>query len=248
MRNAVDWQVETLRITVFPVEIANVSPSKLWDKHMNEADPEIRIQPGNANQRHASHRNGNIFLIKTPRQIDWRYDLPMDSVTNENDLPIWGNLENELTAFLEFAKGFLQDPSILPVNRLAFGAVLIKSERDVQSVYSRLGDLLPRLDLDNVTDFFYGISRQRQSKVLNALNVNRLSRWHIATLERNISRLDPEEDIGKNPIERLFAARLELDINSSSDNVSPLHSDLLIGAFEEFVAMGLEIAKEGDIE
>ncbi len=245
---ASDWQVETLRISVFPVEIDSVSPSKLWAAHVGEPEPEIHIQPGTTNQRNAKYMNGDLYLIKTKSQIDWRYVLPLDASNIENDLPVWGNLDNELTAFVEFSKSFLQNITILPVNRLAFGAVLMKAERDVQSVYNRLGDLLPRLDLDNVADFGYVISRQRKSEVLNELNINRLSRWHMATLERNISTLDPEEDIGKHAIERLFAARLELDINSSPDNNSPLPSNSLVPAIEELISMGLEIASMGDIE
>ena len=244
---AADWQVETLRISVFPHEIDTVSPSTIWDRHKGEPEPEIHIQPGSTNQRNAKHKNGEMYLVKTTRQIDWRYVLPLNVAANEDELPVWGDLELELTAFLQFSKDFLQNSTILPVDRLAFGAVLMKVERDVPSVYEYLGHLLPRFNLANVADFNYQINRQRKSSVLHELSINRFSRWQIATLERNISTLDPEE-VEKYPLERLFAARLELDINSSPDSFSRLDSGLLAIAFEELVAMGLEIADEGDIE
>ena len=245
---AVNWQVETLRITVFPVDIDSVSPSKLWEKYKGEPKPEIHIEPGSTNQRNAKHGNGDIYLIKTQSQIDWRYILPINAPNQENNLPTWGDLEYELTGFLEFSQGFLQNPSMFPVKRLAFGAVLMKAESDDLSVYKHIGNLLPQLNLKNVADFGYEISRPRTSNVLGDVDIYRLSRWHLATLTRNISTLDPEEDVETNPLERLFAARLELDINTTPDNAYPLTSELLFEAFEELVSMGLEIAREGDIE
>ena len=247
MNISTDWQVESLRISVFPVEIESVSPSKLWEKHVGEPEPEIHIQPGRINQRNAKHRNGDIYLVKVPNQIDWRYVLPPDATTTENGLSVWGNLKHEVNVFLEFSKDFLQDPGILPVNRLAFGAVLMKPTSDLISSYRYLADLLPRFDLENAADFGYQISRRRISNVFNELQINRLSRWDVVTLERNESTLDPVQDAEENRIGSLSAARLELDINTVPLEAVALPPESLLGVFEEFVQIGLEIARIGDI-
>ncbi|MCY3780054.1 MAG: hypothetical protein OXG78_07080 [Chloroflexi bacterium] len=248
MSESIDWQVETLRITAFPVEIDSVSPSELWDKHKGELKPEVHIQPDSINRRNARHRNGEIYLVKTPSQIDWRYVLPLDDTSPESGLPVWGNLNNELNPFLEFSKEFLQNPVIFPVFRLAFGAILMKPRSDLISSNEYLADFLPHLDLEDATDFGYQISRGRTSDVVNELHINRLSRWQVLTLERKGSTLDPADDGNLDLVETLFAARLELDINSSPDYGPPLNSDLLSSAFEELVDMGLEIARRGDVK
>jgi len=244
---AADWQVESLRISVFPADIDSVSPSKLWDKHIGEREPEVHIQPGSTNQRNAKHGNGDIYLIKTPSQIDWRYVLPLNVPSHENDLPVWGNLEHELTAFLEFSKEFLHNQSIFSVNRLAFGAVLMRPAKDLLITCEHLEGLLPRIDLKDVAEFNYLINRRRISSVVQDLQINRLSRWAAVSLERNASTLDPVVDGEPNRIERLFASRVDLDINTVPVNGSRLPSDLLTKLFEELVEMGKQIAQQGDI-
>ncbi|MCY3831989.1 MAG: hypothetical protein OXG85_03160 [Chloroflexi bacterium] len=243
----VDWQVETLRISVFPEDIDSVSPSKLWEMHIGEPEPEVIIQPGSTNRRNAKYRNGEIYLVKTRSQIDWRYVLPLEDTANENDLPAWGNLELELTGFLEFSQSFLQKPSILPVNRLAFGAVLMRPAKNLLTTCEHLAGLLPRFDLEDVAEFNYLINRRRRSSFVEDLHINRLSRWAAVTLERNTSTLDPVVDGELNPIKRLFASRVELDINTVPVHGTQLPSELLMNLFQELVDMGKRITQEGDV-
>lgn len=245
---ASEWQVETLRITVFPVDNENVSPSELWSKHFGATEPEVHIEPGSRNQRNAEYGNGDIYLIKTPSQIDWRYVLPPDTATYENNMPVWGDLDFELTSFVDFSKSFLQNPAVLPVSRLAFGAVLMETTLNANSTHRHLKRYLPKLDLEDSADFGYTISRRRTSEVVNDLLINRLNRWHVATLNRNTSTLDPAADAEEHRLERFFAARLELDINTVPlVDECKLNSTLLPDLFDELVRMGLEIASKGDV-
>lgn len=247
MKISTDWQVEILRITVFPVDIDSVSPSQLWETHIGDSEPEIHIQPGKSNQRSASYGNGEIYLVKTPSQVDWRYILPLNDDSDDNDLPVWGNLRNELTTFNEFSKDFLENSSIFPLNRLAFGAVLMKPTLDVLSTQRNIEKSLPHINMENAAEFGYIINRRRASDSITELQINRLSRWHVATLERNASTLDPAMDTVENRLEKLFAARLELDINTVPTEEIRLRSRKLHTLFEELLHLGLEIANKGDI-
>ena len=86
---------------------------------MGETEPEIHIQPGKTNQRGANFKNGDIYLVKTPSQVDWRYVLPLDDSETENGLPIWGNLKHELEGFIEFSTDFLQNLDVLPLDQIS---------------------------------------------------------------------------------------------------------------------------------
>ena len=248
MDMAVDWQVESLRISVFPDEMETISPSKLWELHISDTEPEIHIQPGKTNQRNAKHENGDMYLVKTANQVDWRYVLTLDDSSDERDLPAWGDFEHELDGFIGFSTDFLQNPDVLPLNRLAFGAVLMKPTLDAPKTHRHLKGFLPKLDLEDSADFGYTISRRRSSNVVTALQINRLNRWHVATINRNTSTLDPAADAKEHRLEQFFAARLELDINTVPlEKDERLNSALLPDLFEELVDMGMEISTKGDM-
>ncbi len=244
---AVDWQVESLRLSVFPIEINDVSPSKLWEQHIGKPDPEVLIQPGKINQRNAEHGNGNVYLVKTPNQIDCRYVIEPDESNTDELIPAWGSWQHEVGVFLDLTIDLLRSPLILPLNRIAFGAVLMSPAKDLSRTHVHLASLLPRFDLEDASEFNYLINRRRGSTIVSALQINRLSRWLIVTLERKDSTLDPVMDEEQKRVDRLFASRLELDINTIPTDGNGIQSESLPTLFEELLQMGLEIAEKGDV-
>ncbi len=243
-----DWQVESLRVSVFPMENDSTSPSQLWDHYIVEPPVNIQIEHGRINQRFGQYKHGNIYLVKLPNQIDWRYVLEPDDTLDELTLPVWGSLDPSVDTILQFADDWLTCPDIMPVSRLAFGAVLLIPTLDLSQTYKILQNLLPSMELGNVADFGYHINRRRRSIAAEDLQINRLSRWNIATFERNDSTLDPVQDIEENRNRRLFAPRLELDINTVPLEAVALPSESLLEVFKELVHVGLEIARKGDIQ
>ncbi len=247
MRLSENWQVESLRITAFPVENESVSPSKLWETHVGEPEPEIHIQPGKINQRNAKQEYGDIYLVKTVNQIEWRFVVSPSADLNEQSHPVWGDLEHGVHEIRELSNSLLQDCNILPLSRLAFGAELISPTLELNTIREQLSGLLPRMDLAKVVDFAYQVNRIRESNSVDGLHINRLSRWNVATIVRNDSTLDSSLDIEQRRTSRIYAARLVLDINTVPIDNRQLPTDSLLNTFEELLRMGLEISSQGDI-
>lgn len=247
MRESINWQVESLRITVFPEYYSKISPIKLWDEFIDEEPDKVQIERDKFDARHKEFEDRIVALAKQERRINWHYLPKQDESASHPELPEWGNLQAEVDNLLYWSTRWLAFPYIMPVNRLAFGAALMIPTIDPASAYSQLQQLLPDMALENASDFSYQINRRRSSETIEDVQLNRLSRWNVAILEPNQSNLDPAADLEGNTIERAFATRLELDINTVPQGSSALPTESLTSIFEELVQMGLEIASEGDV-
>ncbi len=234
MSKNTNWQVENLRITAFPENNASVSASAMWEQYIGREPNNTHIQRGGLVAREVEYKNGRIFLIEQPGRIEWHY------LTKES--PTIGDLEQELAVVVELARKWLDSPDMFQLNRLAFGAVLLKLVQSSRSAYENLKEFLPFLNLDNLSgDFNYQVNRRRDSKIVEGLPINRLTQWNVVSLK--------QIDLTQARVADLdFASRLELDINTSSERINSLPSEKLVKLFDELVEMGLELSKKGDIE
>lgn len=239
MSEQTNWQVEALRITAFPEN----NTSALWKQCVDKEPTDIRIQ--RTETREVKYKNGRIFLIEHPDRIEWRYLAKQDD--NEPlRLPIIGSLEEELDVIVELARKWLNSSDIFQLNRLAFGAVLLNPVENMLRGYENLRGFLPFLasvDLsENSSDFNYQVNRQRNSKIIAGLPINRLTRWGVIRLKQFDLTQARVTDLN------LVASRLELDINTASERTNSLPSADLANLFDELVQMGLELSEKGDIE
>jgi hypothetical protein len=246
MTKNTDWQVEYLRITVFPVDNTNISASQLWDQYIGEEPDAVNIQKGKLDTREVEYKSGRIVLIKQPDRIEWRYLAKPDG-TDEVSFPIINNLEQELHVIVDLAKNWL-DSGTIQAKRLAFGAVLLKPVESLVEGYEYLQEYLSFVNPNNLSEFDYRINRQRKSNVIDDLSINRLTRWNIASLNRLDFTINPILNIQSQPNSPTYATRLELDINTPANISDSLPTEELVRLFDELLTMGLELAEKGDIE
>ncbi len=247
MDNAIDWQVESLRVTVFPVDNSQIELPELWNHRIGVEPDEIQIKRGRFNARHAEYQNGVIFLIKQQEKIDWRYRAKPEQNPGEFNLLIVGSLNQELEPLLKFSKNWLGAHEMFAVKRMAFGAVLLAPALNLEKVFNDLDFVFPGMNLQNVQDFGYQINRKRQSEVVNGLDINRLAQWGVVRPLRIDPDLDTLVNDNGDASKSGFASRLELDINTVPDSSNSLPAEKLTDIFQELVDMGLEIAAKGDI-
>ena len=246
MGDSKDWQVENLRITMFPENNARISPSSHWDEIIAEDADNVQIQPGRLNARHVDRGHGVIFLIKQSEYIEWRYLGKPDENRNELRLPIVGSLFEELDVILELSRMSLRSPSLLPINRLAFGAVLLLPAQSLNTGFANLQDFFPKINFQRVNDFDYRVNRRRNSEVVKDLEINRISQWSVARLERVADTLDPASSLADGSSSSAFASRLELDVNTVQRR-DALQSDSLVDLFNELIHLGTELSERGDV-
>jgi hypothetical protein len=246
---ALNWQVENLRLTAFP------SPSTPFDLQANWWTDLTGEQPENTEHRARQgilkqegwYQDNLLVLLNQPDRVNWLFAAP--EVDEETILPIIGPFDDLLNIFQPLMLRWFELDTCPPLSRLAFGAVLLFPVDTRQLGYQQLDRLLPYVDLsaEGISDFAYQINRPRDANTqIENLRINRLSKWRVFRLRQhfltghNIERVLPAQEV--------FACRLELDINTHQDFSGELPPEQLSEVFDELVNLGREIARDGDVE
>lgn len=246
MRDSLDWQVESLRVTAFPVDISAVSAEKMWETCIGKTPDETRIQRSGIETREAEYANGRIFLIKQVDRVDWRYHMQPEESEEPPALSIIGSIDSELSVVTDLARNWINSGTVSPINRLAFAGVLLYPVESVTAGYEILQRLLPSLNLENVKDLNYQVNRPRMSSAIDGLSINRLSRWNV--IRSHIFAAVPSVSLRfRSTADEVVASRLELDINSAAEQTQPIAARSLVSLFDELVGNGLELSKKGDV-
>ena len=243
MDESTNWQVENLRITVFPVNTPNFPVDRSWELSIGERPDNLQVKSSGQETREVEYGNGRIFLIKQLDRVEWRYvSKPTDDSLG---LPIVGDFAEELELLVDFSNNWLNSIIRVPLNRLAFGAVLLCPVTTVQRGYDLLKEFLPQFDLVDVRDFIYRVNRRRASSVEIGLPINRLSSWNVTTVKLVDVAVEQQ---ASSVLNSHVATRLELDINTAQERIEPLPSVQINDIFQELVAWGREISEQGDVK
>lgn len=246
---ASDWKVEMLRVTAFPVSISKKADPGLWESLLEEAPEAALSRPKEQiYQEEGPLGAGKLILTTHPTRIDWIHSVEPEM---SEGFPSLGNFQVSEYDFFSLVKKWLQ--SIMPIKRLAFGAVLLYPVRSREEGYEKLSHWLPDIPLDgtNSFDFLYQINRPRGIDSPNRrILINRLSKWSVAMLQRVHIGMEIKGQKASSlfPSDSLCACRLELDINTSPQDVDQLPQDDLPVIFDHLVKLAEEIAEKGDIK
>lgn len=239
------WQVQVLRLTAFPVAELPIEENSWWIDLVKEPPETRTIRLRYASLREeGSYAGGKLSLKVDPQRVDWLLE-PIEG-TEEDPLPMIGVFPEVLSRFEDLAIRWLKSDSCLPIQRLAFGAVLLQPVKSREAGYRELSQYLPfEVDAENSSDLLYQINRPRDSHVgIEELKINRISKWSVSAMQ--LLRFSPPR-VGAAKLGN-FACRLELDINTAAEFQGELSHKKLADIFRELVKLGEEIAAEGDIQ
>jgi len=240
------WQTESLRLTAFLAPGLITNDAAWWEKLTGRA-PETSIRRP-LYQDEGEFEEGRLTLSMQSLRVDWTYAVDLRKFGTE--LPTLGVFPETSSKFKNLiSRWFEICPSI---TRLAFGAVLLQPVSSRIEGYNRITGYLPsvKLDGEGSSDFAYQINRPRPSKSMQALQINRLSKWSVMNLHYIQLAVDagqPGLTQATIPNEGHNACRLELDINTSASFSGQLPKEKLSVIFDELIAVGKEIAERGDI-
>ena len=249
-QKAVRWQVESLRATTFHVPGAYVAVSTdTWEQVIGEQPDQVLTRPRQrVVQQSGTFEDKQLALVARQDRVDWIFQ-GMVGPPGEPMLgpPTLGPLPDALESFMRVTEKWL---SVGPtITRIAFGAVLFISVKDLASAYQELSRFLPTVELGGTDspDFLYQINRPRASKSLPEIRVNRMTKWSVIQGE-SISigfRAGGGSVLASASPE--LACRLELDINTVPESMTSTHQARIQPLFNELVELGSEIAEKGDI-
>jgi hypothetical protein len=240
------WEVKSLRVTSFIGPSEKLEKINWWEQITGEP-PETQISKPKLGgyQEIGPFSNGKLRLSIQPARIDWHFsaiELQEDQIGQDLSL---GLIENVLPEFSGIITKWVELPDCPDIIRLAFGGFLIIPVDSHETGYELLNSFLHDLNIDgeNSRDFFYQINRPRKSKVINSLEINRLTKWSVI---RYAWQLFSSNDAIVDQTES-YLCQLELDINTSEKNQSNLSKEQIIKIFNELIELGLEISDKGDI-
>ena len=238
------WQAESLRLTVFPVPESDHSVQSWWTELLDGPPEQIVTKPRSGETRLQGTTDNLLLQLRAePMRITLGCSAKPSSSPpiGEHTLGPYNEAWGEFSTLVAAGVSLGTFPGI---ERLAFGAVLCRPAKTLQSGYRILERYLPNVTIDDgSSDFLYQINRRRPSRVIDGLQVNRLSKWSIALVQDMMLR-------GDGAVLKMATAlscRSELDINTDPSNKGELPRDRLQDLFAECVAFADEIATNGDV-
>jgi len=247
-----DWQTQILRCTAFVApRTGSFSVDQAafwWGEIAGEGLEKVISTPKEqAVVAGGSFKDGRLMLLCQPTVVELRLQLPEGEKKRAEGTPTIGSFNELQPDFMALAHKFLSTDALGPVNRIAFGAVIHLPVASMAEAYRRLTPYLPNVKLDsqNLYDLLYRCNRRRNSSVMNEnLYINRVNTWTAVAFQE----FYVIAGTGRAPEQaaEVFAAQLELDINTPANYAGRLPADKLTRVFDELVAMGIEIASQGD--
>ena len=246
-----DWRAETVRYTVFPDDPKADVPD--W-KAITGEEPESRnSQPrlGVTVESDVWGDTGGKLVLQIERaRAHLRISSELGDGVGAGDLGLPA-VEAALADLQTFAKPWL--PALPTLSRVAFGAVLFRAVASRQAGYKLLDQYLPAVtvDPDDSQDFLYRINRRRDVDVGgdHTTTVNRLSTWSVLGVNSLIVKMGEAAAGEIQTATSVYHLRLELDISTLSEEGAQFPTDpkQFPGMFDRLVALGAEIADQGDI-
>jgi len=206
-----EWEVESLRVTVFTNDL--IPPSygdELWKKVVGtEAESISRKGSMGIFTAAGPVDDAMLTLTVTPGRVDWLFSPASVEALLEHSL---GKFQSQDERFAERLSNWLQFPSIV-ISRIAFGLVIRLPVQNRIAGYKMLGEFLPKIapDPDASRDFMYQINRPRESKVIPGLMINRLSKW--GSVDMNVHMVGASKATSTAQF-----MKLELDVNTDKDS------------------------------
>lgn len=239
---APEWGANQLRLTAFLTPTANMDATQWWERLTGDTPDAAISNPKLATQETRGEFAGGTLILRTqPLRIDWMH-APVMPEGLPTIMETLGPFPDSAAAFVKVMQVWLA--GCPPLQRLAFGAVLLHPVESRQAGYVTLSRYLHsvRLDVEHSSDFSYQINRVRQSNAIPDLPLNRLSKWAVSAVQ-SFTATGTIIGVG----DRQHLCRLELDINTHPEPIGELLNGKLIDLLHELVSLAAEIAERGDV-
>ncbi len=243
-----NWETEYLRVTAFPRMPERARECGSWNDVVGR-EPETRQERPHerAVVEAGEFEDGWLTLQISPTRIDWRYTARVREDVPPLRLPVVGPFRETRDSFIRLMKRWLKTTT--PIDRLAFGAVLLMPVADRKTGYHTLSQFLPEVQIDpeGMRDFGYRVNRRRPSRSgIKELQINRLSNWSVLSIRDLQLQLEPGRSRILEGGEPLSACRLELDMNTVPKFPKGLAKKTLPTLLRELVDLAVEISETGD--
>ena len=241
-RPASPWRTEQLRLTVFSDSGRPTVFARDWWNAITGTPPErISEEPRTGVvQLRGTFEGAPLLMVADENRLDMRQLF----AAQRPAAPVLPEFPPAIPSFVALAVRWLALELRPPIQRLAFGAILIQPVPLLEDCRRVLAQYLPSIDMETteLRDFLYQVNRRRSSETITGLEVNRLVKWSTQRIQEIVVSAQTKVTVG----DLTFATRLDVDVNSDPEQVGNLRSNRLVRLFEELVSLAQHIATTGD--
>jgi len=241
---SLDWAVQSVRLTLFSLEPPFVT-DKDWQAitgQDNEAETRQAL-PGGGKRFSGNVANGVLSVGAVGSRTDIVLSAPDPS--QDITLPVVGTLDDTFPSFFESTAKWLEATQ-LPINRIAFGSMLLCHTANRAEAYRHLGDLLTSVKVDpGMHDLLFRVNWRRASKVIEGLKLNRLTTWN--SLEARVVFVDGAAEVVAASDQVSTAIRLEIDHSTDGEHKTAFDRGRLKHIYWELVELARENAVKGEL-
>ncbi len=241
--NSHPWDVNTLRVTVFPGTSFSDDPKTYWPPDFEISS--LTNQPKKLESLiQGTYKDKQLSLTHMPLKLDLYLTAPIEDLLKTQSFPVMGNFDEILVDFTQLAESWLMQPNLSPLKRIAFGADLVRNVTSLEEGYKQISSYLPiEVKYNEITDFQLQLNKPIQSKTHSDLEINRLSIWNVLTANLKYSSVSEPSSVFTVPDK--YYCHVSLDINTSQkyDKLFDLEKSLKI--FQELTKQALDISKKG---
>jgi hypothetical protein len=244
------WDVESLRLTAFPIPASPIEDVGWWKSLMGEP-PEVEIlHPRVGGKRmEGTFEQGRLVIQTSPTRIDL-FAIPSPAQEAPSGFSKIGKFEQILGRFDdEVMHRWLTLDSCPEIRCVAFWAVLLSPVDSKVSGYRQLAAYLPSVTVDpeHSTDLFYQINRPRESATgIPDLKINRFSKWFVAQMFTADFVWEPTRILTHDAPQGYLACCLELNISTDAERREPLPRETVSNIWQELLNLGKDIVIDGD--
>lgn len=248
-----EWQAQQARLSVFPMPDATTRSTDWWLEVTGGQPDETKTNPKQGSGLVQGEFDPGMLILKLePDRIDWvlaPQERDLDEQVANPEIPILGPITGTVDAFSAIAEKWLAREDLPAIARIAFGAVLVHSEKDRRAGYLRLPSYIPVLIDPASSDFLYQVNLPPvpSETGIDGLQLNRLSKWSVASIKTFSFRFTGTA-VRTQPAPEAFALRLEVDINTAPAFAGPIPRARLVELYRELVRIGRNIATDGLIQ
>ncbi|WP_064033946.1 hypothetical protein [Methylosinus sp. R-45379] len=246
MKMAMDWIVETLRVSLFSTHTIDISNAD-WTKITGQDEAETQKKALGRRTMTGPYRNAILNLSASGNRSDCIVTprFPTPDAIEENYIPSVGAWPSVCESFVEDTATWVTNSDV-SISRIAFGAVLLgRCESREQAYRYLLGSLKSvKGDPERMAEVIFRVNWPLKSDTVENLVINRITQWSVLEV-----RVQLAIDFTNSTIETapMFVVRLELDHSTDAQRSEPFDRDSVPLIYRELVQLAFENAKEGEL-
>lgn len=243
-----EWQVESVRATLFPVlgQVDEFDPAAAFRLLVGSEPDDVTFNPKKGTGRLVgAWEAGRVSLQIANDRTDLVYltvDADLEEIAKTGSFPGLGSLRDVRRKFEPMLVIALTQGGFPAPSRVALGVVMRHRVENKQKGYDLIADFVPVNVPSTTSDFLFQINYPIASKVIENLQINRLTKWLIGTLKFMRIRRFTGEFSEPQPI---HAFTLEIDASTPASRAEALPGASLVPLFQELFTQAELLATHG---